>query len=163
MWLWGRLAIFFSPLPLFFFFLYSGFSKLKPFLLFWLKVGSLTNVFFPVVQVMNFYPKCTGPKTHYVSCVLLTLLIKKSVTMTQLLGIFSLYSDIPRSIISKTSEAYAAVMGQKKISKLPWPFEPKCFLFVCLHKAHLSQNSFCFIIFRTSNWKRHWLACHPMS
>lgn len=111
----GRLAYsFFSPVSSFFF-SYSGLSELKPSLLFCLKVDSFTNVFLPVVRVMNFYPKCFGPKTpYYVTSVLLTLLIKKPVTVTQSLGILPLSNDIPHSIISNTSEAYATLMGQRK-------------------------------------------------
>jgi hypothetical protein len=52
-------------------------------------------------------------------------------------------------------EAYAAIAGYKKIiknmSKLPRPFEPRYLLFVYSQLAHLSQHSFCILIFWTLN------------
>lgn len=89
---------FLSPASLFLFF-HSKFSQPKLSLLFWLKVVSFNNVFFPVIMVINLlYPKSIGPKTHYcILNVLFTLLIKKAVTVTQLLGILSLYSDSPHN------------------------------------------------------------------
>ena len=70
-------------------------------------------------MVINFYPTCNGAKTlYYISNVLLSLLRKKLVRVTWSLGILSLYSDRPHSIISKTLEACHSVMGQKSSERI---------------------------------------------
>lgn len=152
--LWSRVFSF-VPCPfIFFLFTTLGLSELKPSLLFWLKVDYSNNVFFPMFRVLNFYPQCIGAKTHYyVSNVLLTPLRKNLVRVTCSLGILSIYSDRPHSIISKNLGTCHSVMGQKSsyVRELSWPFEPKYLLFVCPNIVHLSQNSFCFLSFRTLN------------
>lgn len=97
--LWVLQAAPFSPLPFYSSFSILNFSKPKPCLLFWLQVASFTNVFFPVVIVINLlYPKYPGPKTHdNISSVRFTLLIKKPVTVTRSSGILCLYGDTPHN------------------------------------------------------------------
>ena len=65
------------------------------------------------------YPKSIGPKTHYcILNVLFTLLIKKAVTVTQSLGILSLYSDIPHNHFKHLQGICDNYRMQKAMSEL---------------------------------------------
>lgn len=102
----------FSPAPLFFF-SHSRLSALKAVFTVLIKSGFLHYCFLPCGYQLPL-PQVHWPKTHcYISSVPFTLLIKKPVPVTRALGILSLCSDTPHSIVFQTAEPYAAIMGQK--------------------------------------------------
>lgn len=138
--LWVLQAAPFSPLPFYSSFSILNFSKPKPCLLFWLQVASFTNVFFPVVIVINLlYPKYPGPKTHdNISSVLFTLLIKKPVTVKLGHQEFCVYTVTHHIIISKIYEAYAALTGHKRNEQIAMAIWTQVLLFLCPQWAHCS-------------------------